>query len=214
MIPRYGYPTHPPGVTGLLGPDKDSIPTAWRIPLGVAPMVIATALGDVERSEGRNDLGDAEKYPVSKGVTLDGYRQILLQTKATDGTFDRDYTVPNGRTVSVLQRLFPDLGFYRARLLILDPGHEVPWHVDASPREFCRIHMMIQGTARWLFRRRGETQACRMKAHEIWWTSVGWPHSISNDGDGQRIVLIIHADWDRMVATFGEPKEDAVALPA
>jgi len=211
MIPRYGHRVEAPGIEPrVLGPEKDHSPSACHLGM-VAPTIAKAALADLERAGNVNHLGDAERYPMSKGVTLEGYRQVLLQNPISDGSFQRDYTADTAgmQTVGLLRSTYPSLGLYRARLLVLSPGHTVPWHVDEAPREFARIHFMIQGSANWLIRRRGNTLAATMQAGEVWWANVGWPHSITNATDEDRIVLMVHADWDRMIETFGALVEHA-----
>ncbi len=83
--------------------------------------------------------------------------------------------------------------------------------MDTAPREFCRIHIMAEGEAHWRFRRRGEELRCAMKAGEVWWTSVGWPHAIRAGTEERRVVLTLHANWHDMVAVFGDPRESAAA---
>lgn len=214
MIPRFGYPVNPPGVSPrFVGPPQEEIPTATcfsSFPLELC----AAALADLKRAGKVNHLGDSQAYPISGDARLEGYRQVLLQTRASDGSFDRDYTrIDSGcASVPLLQSLYPSLHFYRARLLILEPSRQIPWHVDADPRDFCRIHFMIQGVADWRFRRDRQTRTCRMEAGQVWWTSVGWPHTVCNQGAGERVVLIVHADYDHMVQTFGNPVESTQLL--
>lgn len=212
MIPRFGAPVFQPGTIPEIGPDKNHLPTATCF-RGYIPAMLRDAVQhDLGNAGEENHLGDSIKYPISTGVSWPGYRQIMLQEFATDGSFERDYTRDIGSlSVQALRLLYPDMNFYRTRLLVLDAGHEVPWHVDASPREFCRVHWIIQGSAHWQFRRKGQTMHARMREGSIWWTSVGWPHTVANIGSNSRIVLITHMSFQDMVKTFGEPIEHAMA---
>lgn len=196
------------------GPEKEIPPNAWR--LGDIPTdCMERILSDYHSyPHDRNDIGNKDLYPISGYTNLNGYRQILLQHHRGDGMNEMDYIAddPNISCLDAIRSTFPLLRFCRARFMVLSPGHEVPWHVDANTREYVRIHFMIQGQCRWLFRRNRNKHQMSMLPGSIWFTNTAWLHTIANEGHEDRIMLTVHAEYDSMIKQFGEPREDAIPL--
>lgn len=212
-IPRYEIPVDPPGVPRPeRGPDKNELPTATRIGC-FSEYLRELVQADIQDVAQRSDLGDRQVYPISYGATVavDGYRQIILQHMATTGEFERDYTViPDAsRSMRELTRNYPTLNPFRARVMLLAPGSEVPWHVDANTLHYCRIHFLVEGRCQWFFRRKSKTWSFDMAPGEIWFTNTGWPHMIQNTSPKERVMLTLHVDHKDLVETFGDLIEHA-----
>lgn len=209
LIPRYSYQVSKDG--HIAGPPKDSIVTATKL-AQVGDGMIDAILQDLGMHPETNHLGDENIYPLSSGTAHPGYRQVLLQHRTTDGMSEMDYTNddPRSASVRVAKQLWPRLRFFRARLMILSPEHEVPWHVDSDTTDFVRLHVLAQGECRWRFRRNRSRLHFNMRVGDLWFTNVGWLHTISNTSAVDRVMFTMHAPYSDMLDQFGDLVENAV----
>lgn len=94
------------------------------------------------------------------------------------------------------------------RLLSLSPNSEIREHRDSSSGYkdgFFRIHIPIQTNADVIFRLNGELLP--MQPGECWYADFNLPHYVSNQGENDRIHLVIDClrnDWsDRLFRQTG-----------
>ncbi len=85
------------------------------------------------------------------------------------------------------------------RLLSLSPGSEIKEHTDNNSGYedgFFRIHIPIQSNSKVTFRLNGKN--IPMREGECWYANFNLPHYVKNEGDSDRIHLVIDCirnDW-------------------
>jgi len=85
----------------------------------------------------------------------------------------------------------------RARLVKLKPGKSIPFHVDYDVRYATRLVVPIvtNSKVKNLFIRDGREHAFHLKADgSAYFLNVGYSHSVENQGDEERVVLMFSKD--------------------
>lgn len=145
-----------------------------------------------------NHIGTVENYEMSIMSPLrtyfpETYRQIILQSPMTDGSFEKDY-VRFDRYPDILEKIkqfIKGITFYRARIAVLPAGDVLDWHIDTNTSILSRVHFVISESTRWFIDRRGDIEEKILKRGEIWFTNTGYRHKVINDSKFDRIVLTI-----------------------
>jgi Aspartyl/Asparaginyl beta-hydroxylase len=99
------------------------------------------------------------------------------------------------------------------RLLSLSPNSYIKEHTDSAAgyeNGFFRIHIPIQTNDKVIFT--VDKKALPMREGECWYANFNRPHFVSNEGDTDRIHLVIDClrnDWsDQLFANFGYDFEE------
>jgi len=118
--------------------------------------------------------------------------------------------------LEVMQAL--DSTWGRSRLMGLEPGAQVPEHVDINYywRTHLRIHIPVITNAGVAFTCAGET--IHMPAGECWILDSFYRHSVVNGGSETRVHLVLDTVgsgslWDLMDAARGEAADDRFVAP-
>jgi len=98
--------------------------------------------------------------------------------------------------LSEIQTKFPPGRLHTAILINLPAGLSIPTHRDAAQhfKLYNRIHIPIITNPKCLFTVGGET--IHMKAGELWEINKHQVHSVENNGEEDRIHLIIDCDFE------------------
>jgi hypothetical protein len=95
--------------------------------------------------------------------------------------------------------------FYRARLSIIPPDYDIPWHIDTNTSVSCRLSILLCGEQEWMTRRRGRIEKTLMKPGEIWFVNAGWPHMIKNRSNSEgRVSVLLSTKWKNISKYFPE----------
>jgi hypothetical protein len=152
---------------------------------------------------------------------LDG--NIAVQLVSPGGALTDDWVGAMGPTENLQQCGYImavmgelDSTWGRSRLMGLEPGADVPQHVDVHYywRTHLRIHVPVITNPNVQFTCEGQT--VHMKAGECWLLDSFYPHSVRNLGDELRIHLVLDTVgsaplWDLIDAAVGEAPSRFVA---
>jgi hypothetical protein len=171
-----------------------------------------TAVKTIVQQYTTDDLG-GDLYEVSKhcesvenfkqGVDTN-YRQIVLQklpqgkeqimneTLYTEWRDDID--------CSEIKKYFDSLygpeKYYRARISVMAPHHELNWHIDTDTSVLCRTQTVVQSLSSFFeTKNRQGIQSNVMEEGKTYFINQGWPHRVVNN-DGWRIVVIVGVLFD------------------
>ena len=86
----------------------------------------------------------------------------------------------------------------RVLLTKLRPGCKIPAHVDSAPHSvyYARHHITLCSPPECSFR--VEDEVLTLRPGECWWVDNGKEHSVWNDGQTERIALIVDTHSDMM----------------
>lgn len=154
------------------------------------------------------DLYEVSKYCESvenfkQGVDTN-YRQIVLQklpdskeqimneTLYTEWRTDIDCK----EIKKYFDNLYGEGKYYRSRISVMAPGHELNWHIDTDTSILCRTQTVIQSSESFFeTKNRQGIQSNIMEEGNTYFINQGWPHRVVNKG-GWRIVVITGVFFD------------------
>lgn len=159
-----------------------------------------------------DDLG-GDLYEVSKhcesvenfkqGVESN-YRQIVLQKLPDDITQIMDETSYTEWRDDIdcleIKKYFDNLygvgKYYRTRISVMAPHHELNWHIDTDTSVLCRTQTVIQSAESFFETKNREgVQSNLMKEGNTYFINQGWPHRVVNNA-GWRVVVITGVFFD------------------
>lgn len=165
------------------------------------------AVKKIAQSYSQDDLG-GDLYEVSKycesvenfkqGVDTN-YRQIVLQKLPEDKEQLMDETlytewrddIDCQKIKKYFDNLYGEGNYYRSRISVMAPGHELNWHIDTDTSILCRTQTVVQSSSSFFeTKTRQGIQSNIMEEGKTYFINQGWPHRVVNSG-GWRIVVIV-----------------------
>lgn len=187
------------------GPRRTEVTECISVDNNVTPEFI-NAIKNITNTYVADDLG-GDLYKISKtcesvesfkqGVDSN-YRQIVLQ-KLPDGKgVEMDETLytewRDDIDCTEIKKYFDNLygegKYYRARISVMAPGHELNWHIDTDTSILCRTQTIVQSFDSYFeAKNRQGVQSYKLEEGNTYFINQGWPHRVVNN-DKWRIVVI------------------------
>ena len=200
-------------VSSTHGPRRTQVSECIVIDSNVGREFIDT-VKHIARTYTQDDLG-GDLYEVSKycesvenfkqGVDTN-YRQIVLQKlpegreQIMDETLYTEWRddINCGPIKEYFDKLYGEGKYYRARISVMAPQHELNWHIDTDTSVLCRTQTVVQSSNS-LFeaKNREGVQSNLMEEGNTYFINQGWPHRVVNNG-GWRIVVIVGVFFDNI----------------
>lgn len=181
--------------------------------LGTLPMELVMQLRALAASEQRNDLG-GDDYTLPSNfdlagtfnVTPDKYRQVLFQAATvSDPSSELEYHQwqPGFDAIRAeLDKYFNRV--YRFRLSVMQPHHEIPFHIDTDTSVSCRAQICLNnGGAKFIWKIKDHVEVLNMGVGDLYFINTGWPHSVQS-GPGVREVAIFGFQYSDLHHEFQE----------
>ena len=122
----------------------------------------------------------------------EGKEQIMNETLYTEWRDDIDC----GEIKKYFDKLYGQGKYYRARISVMAPGHELNWHIDTDTSILCRTQTVVQSSSSYFeTKNRQGIQSNVMEEGKTYFINQGWPHRVVNNG-GWRLVVIAGVLFD------------------
>ena len=152
----------------------------------------------IEQGSTENILGRAIKNREARNIPLENqeslsehYRQHELQVLKDGGepVCRRDYT--DWVNSALGEEIEQKVGMvYRTRTATLDPGSEVPFHIDDPEQR--RVVAILKGSHEFTIDVKGDISTIPMEVGELWFINSAWPHRVRNTSENHRVALLLN----------------------
>jgi quercetin dioxygenase-like cupin family protein len=187
------------------GPRRTEVTECVSVDNNVTPKFI-DAIKNITNTYVADDLG-GDLYKISKtcesvesfkGDADSNYRQIVLQKLPEGKGVEMDETLytewRDDIDCTEIKKYFDNLygegKYYRARISVMAPGHELNWHIDTDTSILCRTQTIVQSFDSYFeAKNRQGVQSYKLEEGNTYFINQGWPHRVVNN-DKWRIVVI------------------------
>jgi hypothetical protein len=124
----------------------------------------------------------------------EGREQIMNETLYTEWRDDIDCQIIK----NYFDTLYGEGNYYRARISVMAPSHELNWHIDTDTSILCRTQTVVQSSSSFFeTKTRQGIQSNVMEEGKTYFINQGWSHRVVNKG-GWRIVVIVGVLFDNI----------------
>lgn len=154
------------------------------------------------------DLYEVSKYCESvenfKQGVESNYRQIVLQKipeskeQIMDETLYTEWRddIDCSEIKKYFDNVYGEGKYYRSRISVMAPDHELNWHIDTDTSVLCRTQTIVQSKESFFETKNREgVQSNLMEEGRTYFINQGWPHRVVNKG-AWRIVVITGVFFD------------------